>query len=307
MPTSIRRSVGSLLWSLGALVGFPALSSDAGGQVPPARDGQPELIPRDLVVALLTFGSGVGGSDLKVGKVPDDTPPEFVPPGAEVLGSMTQFENVVVVLGVRETPDSAVGVMQTRLLASGWTRPVMPAPGAPPRGFVAADFATGSGMNGMPDVLCRGDESVTLSSMYRSSGGSLLKVSFNRGARYSSCRRREEVAMHRSPYEEAPIPVLRAPPGSMMSGGSGSSASNNQVRVSTRLSTRLSPGEVIAHYDPQMRAAGWAPVGNGVLDFLAARTYQKTDDKTTSWTAVLYSIKSPDARDQDVALTLSRR
>ena len=307
MPTSIRSFVRSVLWSFCALAGFSALPTEVGAQVPPARDGPPELIPRDLVVALLTFGSGAGGSDLKVGKVPDDTPPEFVLPGAEVLGSMTQYENLVVVLGVRETPDSAVGVMQTRLLASGWTRPPMPSRQPALRGFVAADVAVGFGMGDMPNVLCRGDESVTLSSMYRSSGGSLLKVAFNRGARYSLCRQREGAMVHRSPLDEAPIPVLRAPPGSMMTSGNGTSASSDQVTMSTRLSTRLSPGDVIAHYDTQMRAAGWAPIGNGALEFLAARTYRKTDDKAQSWSAVLYSIKSPNARDQDVALTLSRR
>ena len=88
---------------------------------------------------------------------------------------------------------------------------------------------------------------------------------------------------------------------------SGSSGSNDRITVSTRLSTRLSPGEVIAHYDTQMRAAGWTPADSGALDFLAARTYQKTDDKTRSWAAALYSMKLADGRDQDVALTLRRR
>src|SRR5688572_1680306 len=305
MPTSIRSFVSAILWSFYLCFGLAALSTEARAQVPPARDAQPESIPRDLVVALLTFGTGVGGTDLRVGKMPDDTPPEFVPPGADVLGSMTQFENLVIVLGVRETPDSAIGSMQTRLLGSGWTRPPAPPRAPPPRGFVAADFPVGGGMGGMPDVLCRGDESVTLSSMYRSSGGSLLKVAFNRGARFSSCRQRES-ASYRSPYEDAPIPTLRAPPGSMMS-GSGSSASNDRMTLSTRLSTRLKPGEVVSHYDAQMRAAGWTPVSDGALEFLAARTYQKTDEKNRAWFAVLHSIRAREARDQDVSLTLSSR
>ena len=303
MPTSIRSSVGSLLWSLCAALS-PALSPEVGAQVPAARDGQPELIPRDLVVALLTFGSGSGGTDLKVGRVPDDTPPEFIPPGAEVVGSMTQFENVVIVLGLREAPDSAVGVTQTRLLAAGWTRPAAPPRTPAQRGFVGPDFGGGS-MGGMPDVLCRGDESVTLSSMYRSSGGSLLKIAFNRGARYSSCRQRESVS-HRSPFDDAPVPTLRAPAGSMTS-GNGMSSSPDRITVSTQLSTRLKPSEVAAHYDTQMRAAGWAPVNDGALEFLAARTYQKKDEKNRTWSAVLHAVSPPDGRALDVFLTLSTR
>jgi hypothetical protein len=148
---------------------------------------------------------------------------------------------------------------------------------------------------------------VNLSSMYRSSGGSILKVSFNRGARYSACRQRDEVT-YRSLYDEAPVPTLRAPAGAMTTGAGGMSTSgNNQFTLSTQLSTRLKPTEVVAHYDTQMRAAGWAQTGDGALDFLAARTYQKKDEKDRTWSATLYSIKSPEALEQDVGLRLSRR
>lgn len=310
MPTTIRRSLPLVVRAVRStvLAGF-AFATEvpfAGAQLPARRD-QADMIPRDLVLALVSYGAGVGGANLRVGQAPDDIPPELVPPATEVLGSMTQFENVIIVLGMRESPDSAIGTMEERLVSAGWTRPPAPPARAVPRGFVSSDFPVGP-MGGAPSMICKGDEFVNLSSMYRSSGGTLLKVAFNRGGRYSPCRQRREDGSFRSPYEEAPIPTLRAPTAAMTTEGGGmSSSSGNQVTVSTRLSTQLKTAEVIAHYDSQMKAAGWAAIGDGALDFLAARTYQKKDEKDRTWWAVLYSIKSPDARIQDVALQLTRR
>lgn len=312
MPAPTRRSASRFTWfplfvTLAMLVGTAPLALSAA-QPPGGRGAQPEMIPRDLVLALINYGAGMGGgNDLLVGRAPEDIPPELVPPKSEIVGSLTQFENVIVVLGVPEAPDSAIGVMESRLLAAGWTRPTPAAPRPVPRGFVAADFPGGA-MGGMPNVVCRGDEFVTLTSMYRNSGGSLLKVTFNRGGRYSACRQRTETTTYRSPYEEAPVPVLRAPTGAMMTGGGGMSTSgSNDFTMSARLSTRLKPAEVVAHYDTQMRAAGWSQRGDGSVEFLAARTYQKKDEKERTWSATLSAIKVPDGLEQDVALHLSRR
>lgn len=308
MPATTRRFAArftsvSLSITLAAVIGSLAsgVAQPQGG-----RRSQAEMIPRDLVLALINYGAGMGGgNDLLVGRAPDDIPPELVPPKSEIVGSLTQFENVIVVLGVAETPDSAIGLMESHLLAAGWTRPAAPPTRQPPRGFVAADFTVAN--MGMPKVVCRGDQFVTLASMYRGSGGSLLKVTFNRGARYSACHRRDEAA-YRSPYEDAPVPVLRAPAGAMTTGGSGMSSSGmNDYTITTRLSTRLKAAEVVAHYDTQMRAGGWTPRGDGATDFLAARAYQKKDEKDRMWSATLWSIKAPDGLEHDVALRLTRR
>lgn len=296
MHDMVRRSIGWL-----AMVVGPAFS--AAGQSP--AQGQQEPIPRELALALLDFGEGMGGADIRVGKASNDIPPELVPPGAQLLGSMSRFDNSVTVLAVPEAPDSAIAAMESRLLASGWTRP--PAPQVRPRGgFVGSEFSSGN--PGMPDILCRGDEFVTLSSAYRRSGGSLLKLSYNRGGRYSMCKAQRQ-EMYRSPYEDAPVPVLRAPEGSMtVGGGSGmSSAGSNMVEMSTRLSTRLKPGAVIAHYDGQMRTAGWTSVSDGALDFVAAHVYRKKDDKGREWTATLLAIGQPGGLEQDVRLHMLRR
>ena len=306
MYTLIRRPVARLARAMVPVACAMVVAGGSSVAQAPSQRTQPDLIPRDLALALISYGAGTaGGADLRVGKVPDDIPPELVPPGVELLGSMSQYDQVIIVFGAREAPDSAISAMESRLLAAGWTRPPAPAPRQIPRGFVAADFTSGTA--GVPSFLCHGDQMVNLASMYRNSGGSILKVNFNRGAQYSTCRQRTE-ENYRSPYEEAPLPTLRAPAREMSTGGGGmSSSGNNQFTLSTQLSTRLKPAEVVAHYDTQMRAAGWAPVGDGALDFLAGRTYQKKDEKGRTWSATLYSIKSPEALEQEVALRLSRR
>src|SRR4051812_5779880 len=76
---------------------------------PPARpvDSQ-EPIPRELALALLNLGPGMGGgADIRVGKAPDDIPLELLSPGLQVLGSTTQFESSVIVLVSPQQPDSA--------------------------------------------------------------------------------------------------------------------------------------------------------------------------------------------------------
>ena len=298
MHSTIRRSVATLAVSLTPVVVFAQ---------PPSKPADPqEPIPRELALALLNLGPGMsGGADIRVGKAPDDLPPELVPPGFQVLGSTTQFESVVIVLAAPQQPDSAVSVYEAKLLGSGWTKPPTPQ-NRPMRGFVSADISPVAFER--PDVVCRGDEFVTYSGAYRRTGGSLVKVSYNRGTRYSMCKARQETNAYRSPYDEAPVPLLRAPAGSMTTEGAGmSSSGSNSFSLSTRLSTRLKPSDVVAHYDKQMREQGWSTVADGNLEFLSARTYKKNDDQGRTWTAMLFSMTMPDTTLQDVTLRLTRR
>ncbi len=297
MHPTISRSLAVFMLSL-----TPAMT----GAQPPAKppDSQ-EPIPRELALALLNLGPSMGGSaDIRVGKAPDDIPPDLLPPGLLILGSTTQFESSVIVLAAPEQPDSAVSRYEAHLLSAGWTKP--PAPQTRPmRGFVSADVGTVA--YDRPDMACRGEEFVTYTGTYRRNGGSLVKVTYNRGNRYSMCKARQDVTTYRSPYDEAPVPLLRAPLGSITTEGSGmTAAGNNSYSLSTRLTTRLKPGEVVDHYDKQMREQGWTSVADGSLQFVAARTYRKNDDQGRAWIGTLFSISLPDSSQQDVALKLTR-
>jgi hypothetical protein len=298
MHSTIRRSLATLTLSLTPVVAVAQ---------PPSRQAESqEPIPRELALALLNLGPGMqGGADIRVGKAPDDVPPELVPPELQVLGSTNQFESTIIVLAAPQQPDSAISAYEARLLSVGWTKPPTPQ-NRPMRGFISADMPPVAYER--PDVVCRGDEFVTYSGSYRRTGGSLIKVSYNRGTRYSACKARQEVTTYRSPYDEAPVPLLRAPTGSMSTEGGGmNSSGSNSFSMSTRLSTRLKPGEVVAHYDKQMREQGWTAGADGTLEFMAAHTYRKNDEQGRTWTAVLFSMSLPDTLFQDVTLRLSRR
>ena len=270
---------------------------------------QNQPIPRELALALLNFGPGMsGGPDILVGRAPDDIPPELVPPDLEVLGSTTRFESAVIVLAARQQPDSATSAYEARLIAAGWTKPPIP-PMRPMRGFVAADaFA---GQFEPPAGICRDKEYATYASWYRRNGGSIVKVTYNRGAQYSPCtaarQQQQSVTTYRSPYDEAPVPVLRAPFGAMSNRGGGMSSSGTDgFSIYTQLTTRMKPPEVVAHYDKQMRDQGWNSLGEGAVPLLAAHTYTKKDDQGRSWTGVLFSVAFPDSTKQDVTLRLVR-
>src|SRR4030095_12266066 len=152
-----------------------------GAQAPAKPPDSQEPIPRELALALLNFGPGMGGADIRVGKPPDDIPPALLPSSLQILGSTTQFETSVIVLAAQEQPDSAVSRYEAHLLANGWTRPPATTQAPPVRGFVAAD--AGKATYDRPDVACRGDEFVTYAGTYRRNGGSLVKVTYNRGTR----------------------------------------------------------------------------------------------------------------------------
>jgi hypothetical protein len=118
---------------------------------------------------------------------------------------------------------------------------------------------------------------------------------------------RQDVTTYRSPYEEAPIPILRAPFGTTMTEGGGMSATNsNSFSLSTRLSTRLKVGEIVDHYDKQMRDQGWASITDGTLPFIAAHTYRKQDAQGRTWSGTLFSLVLPDTLQQSVTLQLMR-
>ena len=125
-----------------SLAGLALILTATTGAAQPrgkAADAQ-EPIPRELALALLNLGPGMsgGGGDILVGRAPDDTPPELIPPGYQVLGSSTQFENMVIVVAATQPPDSAISLYEAQLLKAGWSKP--PAPPRPQlRGFVPAD------------------------------------------------------------------------------------------------------------------------------------------------------------------------
>ena len=295
MHPTISRSLAVIMLSV-----TPAIAEAQTAAKAPDAQGP---IPRELVLALLDLGPFTRAADIRVGKAPDYVPSELLPPGFEILGSTIQNESSVIVLATRDQPDSALSRYEAHLLSAGWTKPRAPQ-GPPVRGFVSAD--AGQSTYDQPNTACRGEEFVAYNATYRRNGGSLMKVTYSRTDRSSMCEARQDVTTYRSPYDAAPVPVLRAPFGAVTTDDNGMNAfGDNSFLLSTRLGTRLTPGELVDHYDKQMREQGWTSLENASLKFLAGRTYRTKDDEGRPWTATLVSIATPDSSQQDVTLRLS--
>src|SRR3954468_8983048 len=126
----------------------------ASAQPEPKPADPQDMIPRELAIALLSYSPGMAPTDIRVGRAPDDIPPELLQPGLQVLGSMTQFENSVIVLAAPQSPDSAIALLETALLGSGWTSPPVPQ-NKPRTGFVPANEFSGG--YDRPQLVCHGD------------------------------------------------------------------------------------------------------------------------------------------------------
>ncbi len=296
MHPTISRSLAVIMLSV-----TPAVAMAQSAAKPPDAQGS---IPRELVLALLDLGPSMGTTDIWVGKAPDFVPSDLLPPGLEILGATLQYESSVIVLATRDQPDSAVSRYEAHLLRAGWIKPRAPQ-GPPVRGFVSAD--AGQATSDQPNVACRGEEFVMYNATYRRNGGSLMKVTYSRVNRNSMCEARQDVTTYRSPYDAAPVPVLRAPFGAVTTDDNGMSAfGDNSFLLSARLGTRLTPDELVEHYDKQMRSQGWTSVESGSLKFLAARTYRTKDDQGRAWLATLFAVATPDSSRQDVTLRISQ-
>lgn len=298
MHSTISRSLAAVILSLTPLC--------VSGQTPGKPADSQDPIPRELALALLNLGPGMrgGSTDIRIGKAPDDVPAELLAPGLQILGSTSQFGSAVIILAAPQPPDSAISIYESHLLSSGWTKPPVPKV-QPMRGFVSADM--GQIVYERPDLVCKGDEFVTFSGTYRRTTGSLVKVTYNRGREYSMCKNRQDTSGFRSPYDEAPIPLLRAPFGSStLDGNSMGASGNNSFTLSTRLTTRLKPDSVVTHYDKQMHDQGWMSATVGSLPSLSARTYRKSDDQGRQWVGLLFSVAMPDSTQQEVTFRLTR-
>jgi hypothetical protein len=286
------------------LVALPAGAQQPAQPSASAQSAQsgPELIPRELALALITYGPVGGGGDLRVGRAPDGLPPELIPAGAQVLGSISQFDNSIVVLTLPVPPDSASDLAAASMLAAGWTRPPT-SPMIQRGGFVDAQAMVGPSMSS--GTLCKGEAFVNLAASYRRSGGSILKVMHTAGARYSPCRPPES---RMGMMSEIPVPTLYSPEGALTNGGGGVSRSgDDHAEMSTRLSSRMKPSEITRHYATQLLKDGWTPVAEGDTEFFAGQMFRKADDKGRVWHATLITVARPDRSDRDVSLRLSRR
>jgi hypothetical protein len=219
-----------------------------------ARSATPDLLPRELVEALLRPYLGLytgSGATFAVGRVPESLAPYlFVPPGARVLGGIESPSNTIVVLSVSTSVEDLRASYRREQLRLGWTPP---SPGGSRGGFVPAP---GTGQEGNSLVFCHIGQSLQIVP-YPSTAGSLLVTATVQT--YSGLCGNQVRFMSTSP-SGIELPVLLNPDGAGMNSPTcyasnlSSMGGNN---TSERLQTNLSPAQLIDHFSRQLSDSGW--------------------------------------------------
>jgi hypothetical protein len=198
----------------------------------PSRDDPAAL----LALTRMLFGLQPDQATVTLGRVPEGWPPDLVPPApVEIVGGMSAGGKLSAVF--RYPPDTASAIVEYRTLVenNGWK----PAP------------ALGGGFDHTQLVmLCRDSYLATL---HQATGGSsnpsiLVSVSpcddwpCRTGARFD--------------HGTIKIPRLVSPPG-VESHGGGQCGAGDHTTHNIRITTTLTPTELLPLYASQLAGAGW--------------------------------------------------
>jgi hypothetical protein len=281
----VPRTVGFLL----AWVLTTACDDDASGRSPRVLElTGPELVPRELVAALLSgpYGPGPAG-EIFVGRIPDEMSFEVPEPvNARIVGALAQRSSGTLVFAVRERPLDAMKSYRELLRRTGWDD----------RGR-----ERGSGFHPSevvrPGTFCQGDDrSITTMAAEREDGETYLRVLYSETGRRSMCNdaRNDDMAWRRGP-----MPSLYPPKDAQVLDGN-VGGGRNYTQASARLKTELRPAQLIAHYAAQLRADGWAPRSEPSGTDVVGQTWRIEDRRGSPWIGALVAITVPDSPDREL-------
>lgn len=250
-----------------ALIAGAALSAAAQA---PRRLNQPDSIPTEFAMALISAGGLIGDPQLLVGEMPGSLANRiYVPPSGRVLGSAFIGTTAVAIISVPEMPDVAMSTMKRELATRGWKAP-------PPPPNYGGGFRPASMMSGNADparlLLCGGDQQMLTGSATRKRGVTtdiVLRLS-TAPTGYGSCNPpRVPEGMMRSPY-----PTLYDPPNvSENSPLCGDLFGSNGTGTTVR--TPMAASALLDHFAKQLQDSGWhAPTDTATI---VGRTWTRTD------------------------------
>jgi len=253
--------------------------------VAPAQTPQQEMVPLELVEALLIGPFWRGTPDVLVGRLPEALASRLtLPQESRVLGSIASQELSTIAIAVPGTPDSARDVVAANLTAAGWNRFEPPSRG----GFESSGYDRGL-------TFCQGDSvSLGVGAMPNRRGGSYVILTHAVSREFSLCRQPE---MREFPGRRgSPIPPLAPPEGSTAWAGGGSGG-DDTWETRARIRTKLGVRELLDHYSAQLRQHGWTPLERTATEALAVETFRVTDDNDIAWHGVLVvTTPAPDAQ-----------
>jgi hypothetical protein len=280
--------IGSLL-----LVGFfsGACGGDSAEQnrterVPNFRG--PELVPKELVAALLTgfVAPGAKVPEIVVRRLPESVPFDVPrPENARIVGGLARPSNGTLVFSVAQRPRDAVRAYEELLRRSGWEEPTHGGGGFRPPDVIRSG------------VFCQGEKrSISTTAAERGDGETYLQVRYSEADRYSQCEepRRESFAVQRGPMPTLDPPQRTAIVDANVGGN------RNYMEASARLKTDLRPAQLVAHYGEQLKAEGWAQRSETSGEGVSAQAWRIEDRRGKVWIGVLVAIAIPDSDDREV-------
>ena len=243
-----------------------------------------QVVPLELVQVLVIgypYGPDTAGPRVLVGGMPEATASAVpIPVAARIVGSFVFGQMTRSALALAAEPDSVRGMMERSLIAAGWEK------------FRPPHQQSGFSMR-IGDLLqfCMGDTTtLNLDVRAKPDGGSYLIITHSTDRDHSIC------SMERQPYPErrqSVIPALVAPAGAQQT-SSGMGGGSDSWDAHTRVRTSAGADELLAHYDAQLRAAGWQPLATVADTGLIVRTYRVIDDDGAAWNAI-FTVSAPAA------------
>jgi hypothetical protein len=249
----------------------------------------PELVPEELVAALLTgfVAPGREFPEIVVGRVPDEMPFEVpLPPNARVVGAISRPTFGTLVLSVPERPLDAMKAYRDFLRRTGWDDPGREHGTGfePPRTVHSGTF-------------CQGESrSISTAAAQRSDKETFLQVQYREASGRSLC---DQTQFENPRFERGPMPTLYPPQNTSIVDAS-VGGGRNHSEASARLETDLDPAQLVAHYGTQLRADGWAPRSDPSGKELAAQQWSIEDRRGNSWVAVLVALRIPNSEHRQV-------
>lgn len=289
--TLARRGAAPLLIILLGVSCGDGPDADSAGRTSVPKLRGPELVPQELVAALLAGWVGPGPTlpEIVVGRMPEKMPFEVPrPDDARVLGALARPSNGTLVFSVVQPPIEAMKAYVALLRRAGWDDR---------GGEIGSGFQPPVTPNS--GTFCQGEKrSISAGTAEGSKGQTVFLVRYTEGGSYSPCedRQRENVSPQRGP-----IPTLYPPPGTSVVHGN-ISGSLHYSEASGRLRTELRPAQLVAHYATQLRSEGWEPQSESSGADVAAQTWRIKDRRGKAWVGILVAAAIPGSDDRDILL-----
>jgi hypothetical protein len=263
---------------------------------------QARTIPEELALVLLG-GRGTNSANITVGELPPGFPADFkLPPNARLVGGLSAGRSTSsAIIALPGNTAAARTAVEAALTSSGWTaRPAEPQ--RPQSGFQSGGFQATRETAGMvPQVYCSAAAQIGYSTWARTTEQTYVRLDHTPivPSRYNPC----DASAVRNVFDNVPLPLLRHPEGARQ-GSAGSGGGSDGREAHAEIEAAETAKELIDHYTPQMREAGWTQVTrNDAADASLATFTMRKDNR--DWRAVLIAVQFPNTQSRDVSVRVS--